>query len=92
MLQVKFLVKNLTQQFYEGFGESIPAFNKMAPFEKYQKLASLAFDLPDSVKRDKMAFNRMVDLNMMIKSGQFTCEHETSPRRGYAVHTFTFNK
>lgn len=91
MQQVKFTVKNLTQDFYEGFGESIPSFNKQAAFDKYKRLQSLSHDLPNSIKQKDEQFNKRVELNMLIKSEKFSCAHDVSKRRGYEVHTFTFS-
>lgn len=91
MQEVKFTVKNLSQDFYEGFGESIPSFNKQVAFDKYKRLISLSRDLPRCIKQKEDQFNRQVELNTLIKSEKFSCSHEVSPRRGYAVHTFTFN-
>jgi hypothetical protein len=91
-MQVKFTVKGLTEEFYEGFGESIPSFNAMNPYEKYEKRRTLSRDLPRCISQKQEQFNHMTELNMLIKSGTFTCQHETSPRRGYNVHTFTFGK
>jgi hypothetical protein len=89
--EVKFTVKNLTREFYEGFGESIPAFNNQSGFDKYQRLQSLSRDLPLCIKQNDEQFNKRVELNMLIKSEKFTCAHDVSKRRGYEVHTFTFN-
>jgi hypothetical protein len=82
----------MTSEFYEGFGSSIIGFNTLNDFDKYNKLKTLSKDLPTNIKQKEEQFNRMVELNSLIKSEKFTCAHDVSKRRGYEVHTFTFNK
>lgn len=88
-MEVKFIVKNMTDQFYSGFGDFV-GFNNLSDFDKYGKLKTLSADLPKNIKQKECQFNKMLELNILIKSGLFNCKHSVSPRRGYKVHTFTF--
>lgn len=88
-MDIKFIVKNMSEQFYSGFGNII-GFDLLSSFDKYEKLKELSKDLPQNIKQENYQFNRMDELNMLIKSGHYTLSHSVSPRRGYNVHTFSF--
>jgi hypothetical protein len=91
-MNIKFIVKNMSEQFYTGFSDMVTGFNNLSDYDKYEKLKTLSKDLPKNIKQEDNQFNFMVELNMLIKSGHYTLAHSVSPRRGYKVHTFTFNK
>ncbi len=91
-MEIKFTVKNMTQEFYNGFGASIIGFNTIAAMDKFLKLQELSKVLDKSIKQKEEQFNKRVELNTLIKSGSFTVTHDVSKRRGYDVHTFTFLK
>lgn len=89
-MKVTFILKNLSNEFYNGFGDSIVGLNNISDKEKFDKLSRMANgDLRDNVKMKSGngSFRDRVELNSIIKK-PYTCQYEISPRKGYNLVTF----
>jgi hypothetical protein len=87
-MKVTFILKDLSDDFFEGFGTSIKGLNNMADAEKFAYLTKAHRGLPKcSMKIGSGMFRDTVDLNRLMRgpcSFRFTLE----PRKGYQLATF----
>lgn len=90
-MERKCIIKNMSDEFYAGFGASIKGINNMTPAEVYETLKELARIIPKSISFKDEQFNRMVELNSLRK-GPHSVELKIEPRRGYKLATFTFTQ
>ena len=87
------ILRNLSQAFWEGNGDSIPAFKSQPPADKWVRLNKLRVDLDKCVSiriGHCDSFRDKVDLNSILK-GPHSVECTVEPRRGYKLATFTFS-
>lgn len=87
------IIRNLSQAFWEGNGESIPSFLAQSPKEKWERLNSLRRDLDKCISvriGNCDSFRDKVELNSILK-GPHSVECTIEPRRGYKLATFTFS-
>ena len=93
-MQRKCIIKDMCEGFWHGqeiWGEYKPGFLEQSAAEAYQRLVKVSQGLPKNVKFEQTQFNRMVELNQIMR-GDHTVTMTLSPRRGYKVATFTFTK
>lgn len=91
-MDVKFTLKDMGDEFFRGwsaFGKEIKGFDDMTPAEKYDRLVNMSDALPKNCKRQEASFRDRVDLNSILKRDHRVM-HNSSPRKGYVVHTFSF--
>ena len=86
-IKVTVIIKDVTDAFFEGVGESIVGLNNMSDADKFTHLNKHAFGFP--MKIGNGSFRDRVDLNTMIKRPH-TIAYKLEPRRGYKLATFTF--
>ena len=89
-MKVTFILKNLTDAFYDGNGDSIVGLNTLTDAEKFQKLSRLSKgDLRHcvSMKIGSGQFRDAVDLNMLLRE-PVTYSYRLEPRKGYRLATF----
>lgn len=87
-MKVTFILKALTDVFYEGNGDSIKGLLRMTDAEKFEYLTKRHQDFPQcSMKVGSGQFRDKVDLNMALrKACRFSFKLE--PRKGYKLATF----
>ena len=85
---VTFILKDLSEQFYQGFGQHIKGLFNMSDEEKFHFLKQKGQELGITIKIGDNGFARKVELNSLLqKNPTFTFKLE--PRRGYKLATFT---
>jgi hypothetical protein len=90
-MKVTVILKDFTEEFFTGFGESIVGLNNISDSEKFLKLKNLAAEKRVSMKIGSGQFRDAVDFNSMLRlpcSFEFTIE----PRKGYKLATFNIVK
>lgn len=93
-MRVTFILKNLTDSFFEGLGESIVGLDNMDNRAKFDCLSKHAKgDLKHcvSMKIEFGQFRDQVELNQLLR-GPVSIDYKIEPRRGYKLATFTINK
>lgn len=92
-MKVTFILRGLTETFYNGNGGSIPGLLNLSDSEKFWKLRGQASgDLRHCVKM-KVGTGQMrdaVELNAIVKRDH-SIAFNIEPRRGYKLATFTFS-
>lgn len=89
-IKVTFTLKDLTDAFYEGHGESIKGLNNMSDAEKFKYLHDKAMgDMRGSIKIKigRGSFADRVELNSILR-GNPSFEYSLAPRKGYKLATF----
>ena len=89
MIKVTVIIKDVTDAFFEGMGDSIIGLLNMTDADKFTHLNKQLERFP--MKIGNGSFRDKVDLNSMIK-GSHTITFKLEPRRGYKLATFTFSK
>lgn len=89
MIKVTVLIKNVTDAFFDGVGDSIVGLLNMTDSDKFTHLNKQLERFP--MKIGSGSFRDRVELNSMIK-GSHTITFKLEPRRGYKLATFTFSK
>lgn len=93
-MQVTFILRNLSDSFYSGLGESIVGLDNMDNQSKFNTLARDAKgDLKHcvSMKIGTGQFRDRVELNQLLR-GPVSIDYKIEPRRGYMLATFTISK
>ena len=89
MIKVTVIIKDVTDAFFEGVGESIIGLLNMTDADKFTHLNKQLERFP--MKIGNGSFRDKVDLNSMVK-GSHNITFKLEPRRGYKLATFTFSK
>mgnify|MGYP003560684088 CR=1 FL=1 len=91
-MKVTVILKDFTEQFYNGFGESIPGLLNMADPEKFEKLRLMNAEKRVTMKIGNGSFRDQVDLNCIRKSPKAQYTFKIEPRKGYKLATFEITK
>lgn len=89
-MKVTFILKNVTEAFYMGMGESIKGLLNMTDVDKFTYLNKVRHDHVFGMKIGKGQFRDAVELNAMLRTNP-AVSFSLEPRRGYKLATFTFN-
>lgn len=84
---VTFILKDLSEQFYQGFGQHIKGLLNMTDEEKFHYLQQKGQELGVTMKVGDNSFARKVELNSLLK-GKPSFTFKLEPRRGYKLATF----
>lgn len=89
-MKVTFILKNLTDAFFDGMGEQIKGLSNMDNKEKFQYLNKIRLQMCDNVKMKigTGQFRDAVDLNAIVRKETATYEYKIEPRKGYKLVTF----
>lgn len=91
-MKVTFILKGLTDVFYEGRAGAIVGLNNMSDAERFAYLNKQANggDLRDNIKQKigrQGSFAEKVELNSLLKRGH-SMAYTLEPRKGYKLATF----
>lgn len=91
-MKVTFIIRNVTDVFYEGRGDAVKGINQMDDRERFYYLNRQATvgDLRDCVSMKVGRNNSMqdkADLNLMLRK-PCTFDYKLEPRKGYRLATF----
>lgn len=87
MIKATVIIKDVSEVFFNGMGESIIGLMNMSDADKFTHLNKQQDRFP--MKIGNGSFRDRVDLNSMIKHTH-TIAFKIEPRRGYKLATFTF--
>jgi hypothetical protein len=90
-MKVTVILKDFTEIFYEGFGESIKGLNQMDNMEKFQYCKKLHGDKRATMKIATGQFRDAVEFNSMMRD-PVKIEFKIEPRKGYKLATFEITK
>lgn len=88
-MKVTAIIKNVSDTFFSGFGESIQGLDNMTDIEKFNYLMNKGVSNPDivSTKVGGGMFKDRVALNQ-LRRGYFELTYKLENRRGYKLATF----
>lgn len=90
-MKVTFIMKDKTDAFYHGFGDSITGLLNMSDADKFAYLNKNRHDLSITMKIGSGQFRDSVELNQLLRtSPKITFKLEA--RKGYKLATFEFTK
>ena len=90
-MKVTFILKDLTETFYNGNGSSIVGLLNQSDKDKFSYLTSSnAKDLSITCKIGNGWFQERVELNQLIRNNP-NYSFKLEPRRGYKLATFEIN-
>lgn len=87
-MKVTHIIKDVTEQFFIGFGASITGFFSMTDAEKFSYLNKNRARFPQKIGNGQ--FMDTVELNSMLKNSP-RVEFRLEQRRGYQLAIFTFS-
>lgn len=89
-MKVTFTLKDLTDEFYNGFGSSIIGLNNMTDKEKFYVLSKHAKEkcLKITMKIATGQFRDAVELNQILRDPAVSFSYKLEPRKGYKLVTF----
>ena len=89
-MKITFTLKDLTDAFYNGMGESIVGLLNMPDNEKFIYLMRKAQqrELKISMKIGAGQFRDSVELNHLLRKDNLSYSFKLEPRRGYKLATF----
>ena len=90
-MRVTFILKNLSDAFFDGLGDGVPGLNNMSDADKLGYLFRKCRDLQVTHKIGNGSFRDRVDLNTIMRS-QVQIAYKLEPRKGYKLATFDVNK
>ena len=93
-MKVTFTLKDLTDTFYNGLGDSIVGLLNMTDSEKFAYLSKAAVkkELKISMKIGTSdQFRDKVELNQIMRNPNARYEFKIEPRKGYKLVTFEVN-
>lgn len=93
-MKTTFVLKDLSEAFYKGHGDSIKGLDKMTDREKFDYLNKKAFERVLNITMKigpSNSFRDRVDLNAMLK-GPCIVSYKLEARRGYKLATFEVTK
>ena len=86
-MKVTFIIKNVTDVFFDGNGSSIVGLMNMADPAKFTHLNNIRRDMGLTMKIGTGQFRDQVELNQILRNPKsFTFKIE--PRKGYKLATF----
>ena len=88
------IFRNLSDQFWNGFDESIPAFLSQSPLEQFQRAKRLVHEMPGYVtlKVGNGSIRDAVEWNHIFRDSRDKITAKIEPRRGYKLITFELNR
>lgn len=86
-MKVTFILKDLSEQFFHGFGSSIRGLLNMSDAEKLDYLTNRCRDLQVKQKVGNGSFRDRVDYNALVKQPH-RIAFKLEDRRGYRLATF----
>ena len=88
------IFRNLSDQFWSGFGESIPSFLAQSPLEQFQRAKRLVHEMPGYVtlKVGNGSLRDAVEWNQLFRDSRDKITATIEPRRGYKLITFELNR
>lgn len=88
-MKVTAIIKNVSDAFFEGFGESIKGLNNMTDKEKFDYLLNMGVSNPSTVstKIGSGMFRDRVELNQLRRK-DFALAYKLEARKGYKLATF----
>jgi len=90
-MKTTFILKDLSEQFYEGMGESIVGLLNMSDSDKFAYLNKARVNLKITMKIGSGQFRDSVDLNSLLKQPN-NVTFKLEPRKGYKLATFEHSK
>ena len=90
-MKVTVILKDFSEQFYNGFSDSIPAFLTLPDAEKFEKCRIMAAEKRVTMKIESGKFSDAVELNSLRKLNH-SINFKIEPRKGYKLATFEFNR
>ena len=93
-MRVTFILRNLSDAFYDGIPGAITGLNALSDADKFAKLSKEAKgDLRHcvSMKIATGQFRDAVELNQMLR-GPCTFTYKLEPRKGYKLATFDIER
>ena len=88
------IFRNLSDQFWNGFGDSIPSFLGKPALEQFQRAQRLVYEMPGYVtlKVGNGSFRDAVEWNQLFRDSRDKITATIEPRRGYKLITFELNR
>lgn len=88
------IFRDLSDQFWNGFGESIPAFTAQSPLAQFQSAERLAHEMPRNVslKIGNGSFRDKVEWNQLFRDSRDKISATIKPRKGYKLVTFELSR
>lgn len=88
------IIRDLSDQFWNGFGDSIPSFLAQSPRDKLKTIEKLCADMPRnfSLKIGNGSFRDKVEWNQLMRGNLDAMTATIEPRRGYKLITFELNR
>lgn len=88
-MKVTAIIKNVSDAFFEGFGESITGLDNMSDLEKLNYLMNAGVSKPHMVttKVGSNMFRDKVELNQ-LRHKDFSIAYKLENRKGYKLATF----
>ena len=91
-MKITAIFRDLSDQFWNGFGESIPSFLNLSPCAQFERAQVLAHKMPSnvSVKIGNGSFRDKVEWNQAMRD-QTRIDRMTAkiePRKGYKLVTW----
>jgi len=90
-MKTTFILKDLTPQFYEGFGESIVGLLNMTDADKFTYLNKSRINLKITMKIGSGQFRDTVELNQLLRQPH-AVQFKLESRKGYKLATFNHLK
>jgi hypothetical protein len=91
-MKITAIFRDLSDQFWNGFGESIPSFLNLSPCAQFERAQVLAHEMPRnvSIKIGNGSFRERVDLNQAMRdsSRKDRMTAKIEPRKGYKLVTW----
>lgn len=88
------IFRDLSEQFWNGFGDSIPAFLSQSPLAQFQAAERLAHEMPRNVslKIGNGSFRDRVEWNQLFRDSRDKISATIEPRKGYNLVTFELSR
>lgn len=88
------IFRDLSDQFWNGFGELIPAFLSQSPLAQFQQAERLAHEMPRNVslKIGNGSFRDKVEWNQLFRDSRDKISATIEPRKGYKLVTFDLSR
>jgi hypothetical protein len=90
-MKVTAILKDFSEKFYIGAGESIPAFMDMDNRTKWEEIKRMGHEKRVSIKIGSGQFRDTVELNQILRQ-PVNIDFKIEPRRGYKLATFNIEK
>jgi hypothetical protein len=91
-MKITVIFRDLSDQFWNGFGDSIPAFLNLSPPAQFERAQHLAHEMPRNVslKIGNGSFRDKVEWNQAMRDAPRTARMaaKIEPRKGYRLITF----